>query len=646
MLQLQLFGGFKLSTFDGQNIVIRLFKDRALLAYLALNSGRLFSRSALAGFLWGDQAEEKARHSLSQSLSSICDSLGPHSVILERGRKQIVLKKESMRVDLVEFFNLAAQKNNHSCHRAIKMYKDDILSEVDFNEPAFEDWVTEKRIAAQLCAIESGLLVLASQDGSGDSSRTDIAQKLIHVDPFCEPAHQHLIRQYVKSGNLKSAHRQFKTCEKLLLDELGIEPAPETRRALEPAIGQFVSNENYIDTVEKPKSIPSLVVLPIDNISGDPSLDFLSLGLADDITTELTRFRDLFVISRESAFGLDIIKDTSPSVCLRLGVRHCLRGAFRRIGNQFRINLHLVDGETGQSVWSERYDLSETELIELPGEITRQIVGRLAAWLEREALARTRNKPTSHWSAYDHLLKGLEHHHQSWYSTSNLKKAIRHFEQAIKIDPECARAYAYLACAKSTPYFRNRDNSMLGTCEGLARHAVDLDPAESEAHRVLGGVHLCRGEHELSRQYFEAAEGIHPGHAHILAHTARYHTYTGNPDKAINLLGRARQLNPSHPPWYWEHVGMAYFGKHSYNAALDAFNRLQQHSFYDQLYVGSVNAFLGNKRNALHHIAIAVSKNPRLRGSNVAKYFPYSKPEDLHHLLDGLKMGGLSLVSG
>jgi len=642
MLHLQLFGGFNLSTRDGQAIAIRLFKDRALFTYLALNDGKSFSRSALAGLLWSEQAEEKARHSLSQSLSSICDTLGAHASIVLRGRKEISLEKSSLQIDYVEFLNLCNTKNYQGCQQAIELYRDDFLGDADFNEPAFNDWLNAKRVEAQLAAIESGLLVLGRTDQLDGAASSHIAQKMLDIDPYCEVAHQHLIRHYVKTGNPKSAYRQYETCEKLLFDELGIEPAPETRRALEQVGSQTEISHQPAEAIDQSRITPSLVVLPIDNISGDLSLDFLSLGLADDITTELTRYRDLFVISRESAFGLDIVRDSSPAVCLRLGVRHCLRGAFRRVGNEFRVNLHLVDGESGQSVWSERYDLSDLELMALPGEITRQIVGRLATWMERDALTRASLKPARSWNAYDHLLRGQQHHNQSWYSSRNLKNAIRHFEQAITIDPECARAYAYLACAKSTPYFRERDKHHLETSRGLAQHAINLDPSESESHRIMGGIHLCHREHDLSKQFFKEAEDIHPGHAHILAHTARYYIHTGDPDQAIKLLGRARQLNPAHPPWYWENLGIAYFGKHQYKAALDAFSRLQQHTFYDQLYVASASALNGDKRNASHHVAAAKHQNPRLGTSNIARYFPYSDSEDLAHLLDGLRVAGLA----
>ena len=169
-----------------------------------------------------------------------------------------------------------------------------------------------------------------------------------------------------------------------------------------------------------------------------------------------------------------------------------------------------------------------------------------------------------------------------------------------------------------------------------------FDPTESEAHRILGGVHLTRGEHDLSRLHFEEAQKIHPGQAHILAHAARYHMHTGAPQKAMNLLGQARQLNPMHPPWYWEHVAIALFVKRDYGASLDALGRMQNHSFYDQLYGAVANAYLGRKRHAAHHLAFVREKNPRLTLSNAAYYLPYRTREDLDHVVTGLRLAGLA----
>jgi tetratricopeptide (TPR) repeat protein len=236
----------------------------------------------------------------------------------------------------------------------------------------------------------------------------------------------------------------------------------------------------------------------------------------------------------------------------------------------------------------------------------------------------------------------LSYHHKSWYGIYNTLRAIKHFERAVEIDPGCARAYAYLACAKSYPFFKDRKHDRLGPCTELAQHAIELDPSEAEAHRVLGGIHLCRGEHDTSRMYFERAQQIHPGHAHILAHAARYHMHTGDPQTATSLIGKAQQLNPRHLPWYWEHMGIAAFVRDDYQGALDAFRHMQNHSFYDQLYVTSANAHLNHMRHAKNSLACVLENKPGLRMSKVSYLFPYRDRPDLDRVLNGLEKAGLS----
>jgi TolB-like protein/Tfp pilus assembly protein PilF len=640
-----LFGGFKLLAAEQDEIPVCLSKDRALFTYLALQAGKRFARGHLAGLLWGEQPEPKARHSLSQSLSAISEALGPRADILHRGRKEVGITEGSVQADVDEFQKLSDDADPPSRLRALELYQDPLLADFDFEEPAFDDWAYGLRAETQDRAMRAGLSYLAEQGGGNTAERLQVARRLIRLDPCCEAAHQALIRLHVEAGEPGAAVRQYETCRTLLQDELGIDPTPETKRALELAKTHIASSfgppEAEHDTVDERK-MPSLAVLPFANLSGNPNLNYLALGLADDITTELTRFRDLFVISRDSAFGGDVSSDDSPTVCRRLGVRHCVRGSLRRIGRGLRINLHLVEGESGQNVWSERYDLGEEELPNLTGEVLAQIVGRLAAWLEREALNRARHKPTENWNAYDHLLQGLEHHNRSWYGVYNTMRAIKHFECAIELDPGCARAHAYLACAKSIPYFKDRKRERLAPCTEIAHRALELDPTESEAHRILGGVHLTQGEHQLSELHFEEAQRIHPGQATILAHAARYHMHAGDPGKAKALLGQARQLNPMHPPWYWEHVGIAHFVNRDYEAAIDDLSRMQNHSFYDQLYAAAANAYLGRKKHAAHNLAFVREKKPRLTIADAPYYLPYRAQEDLHHVVDGLKLAGLT----
>jgi TolB-like protein/Tfp pilus assembly protein PilF len=499
-------------------------------------------------------------------------------------------------------------------------------------------------VECQQQVIRAGLGYLSYPQEEKVNERIAVASQLLRADPLAEPVHQALIRLYMETGQTSAALKQFQSCRDILRQELDIDPSPETHRLVQPAQDTSIASVARIsdETEDRlSREVPSLVVIPIENLCGDPELEYLAHGVTDDITTELTRYRSLFVISHESSAALASQSLDSSILCRRFGVRHAMRGSIRHHGKGYRINLRLVDGDNGQNVWGERYDIDQQELLELPVAVVEQMVGRLATWLEQATLVRAQRKPTESWNAYDHILKGLSYHHKSWYDIYNTLHAIKHFERAVEIDPGCARAYAYLACAKSYPYFKDRKHDRLGPCTDLAQHAIELDPTEAEAHRILGGIHLCRGEHDTSRIHFERAQQIHPGHAHILAHAARYHMHTGDPQTATRLLGKAQQRNPLPLPWYWENLGIAAFVKDDYRGALDAFGRMQNHSFYDQLYVAAANAHLDRMRHAKNSLDYVLENKPGLRRSKVSYLFPYRDRSDLDRVLNGLEKAGL-----
>jgi TolB-like protein/two-component SAPR family response regulator len=644
-LKLTLFGGFVLCRGDEEEISIPLAKERALLAYLALNAGKHLTRGHLAGLLWGEQSESRARHSLSQSLSSMCRKLGSAADAVRRERQTVTLQENAIDVDVIAFKSWLASKDADHLRRAVEIYNVNLLSDFDFGEPGFDVWAGGFVSECHDQVMQAGIAYLVGEvEGQEASDRLTVAQRLLRIDPCSETVHQALIRIYIEAGQPGDALRQFEACRQVLREELGIVPSPETER-LARDLGRSTPVAIEADPAdpltENPREIPSLAIMPFANLGDDPTITPIASGLTDDITTELTRFGSLFVISRESTFAEQVKLAESTVICRRLGVRHVLRGSLRRAGQDFRANLRLVDGESGRNVWAETYRLNAEDLPDFPQEVVRILVSKLATWLERDFLSRARRKPTISWNAYTHLLQGLEFHHRNWYGIYDTRRAIKHFERAIELDPSCARAYAYLACTKSWPWFKGRRHEQLNPSISLAQHAIELDPTEVEAQRVLGGIHLVRGEHELSKQHFEEARQTHPGHAHVLAHHARYYMHDGAPREAISLLSRARQLNPLHPPWYWEHIGIAQFVNRDYEASLQAFSRMSLHSYYDRLYVASASAHLGLKRHAESYLREALDKRHGLRLSTVAYFLPYRKRDDLSHVLEGLKQAGL-----
>jgi len=647
MLQLRLFGGFSLSRADGQPIEIELAKSRALFTYLALNPGRDIERAQLAALLWGTQPEVRARHSLTQALSSLVRLLGDDGRNLQRGRQQVRLQGDDIAVDASRLQHVDENSKPEDLRDVVEVFEPDIFSEFSFDEPGFDEWALLTREALQENALRAGIAYLSLDESWRDAvASVSVARKLLRIDPCFEPAHRALLREHLAAGDPAAAKKQAGACQRTLRDELGVEPGPETRRLIDSIANQSTiapgdHSDLRLEAAGTTPEIPSIVVLALQNLTGDPMLDHVCQGLSDDITTELVRYRSLFVIAHESAFQLSAELGDSGRLCRRLGVRHVLGGSLRPHRGKLRINLHLIEGASGQAVWTERYDIDGHELLEVSDEVVENLVSRLTLSLEEDALARSRRRPPSEWSAYDHLLQGLVYHHRSWYGTGMLYGAIKHFKRAVELDPELARAHAYLACAISTPWYKDREIDSLDRCIEHAVRAIELDPFEAEAQRIMGGVQLVRGDHDVAEHHFDLALRAHPGNAHVLAHAAKYRTYVGDHLDAVSLMNKARQLNPLHPAWYWQHLGVALFDQKEYAQAIRMFGRMPFLVFFDRMYLAAAYAHLGDRPSAAHHLGIALRDKPKLSRETIVRFLPYNRTDDLEKVAEGLAIAGL-----
>lgn len=645
MMDLNLFGGFSLTTETGRPVELDLAKSRALLCYLAIHTERRIDRGFLATLLWGSQPEDRARHSLTQALSTIVKALGTEADLLRRRRNDVQLQADKIDVDVLRLLRTEISSPTSDLVAAINLYEPGILGGLSLNEARFDEWSLSLRETALEHVLKLGMSYFSrdrfEQHGE-DCVR--ISRKLLHADPYFEPAHRELIGQFTRQGDFGSARRQAETCSSILRDELGVEPSPETARVISDIFGSSRTATPTIRRDHTPSSIieqPSIVVLALQNLTDDPALLHVCQGLSDDITTELSRYRSLFVIARESAFQFTGEPENIGSLCRRLGVRHALCGSLRPYQGQLRINVRLVEGASGQTKWSERYDADKSNILEISDHITENLVSRLVSSLEDDALARARRKSLIDWSAYDHLLQGLVYHHKSWYGTRMLFGAVKHFTKAVKLDPSLARAHAYLACSVSVPWYNDREKTSLDRSLKHANLAVEIDPFEAEAQRILGGIHLVHGKHDLARHHFDLAVREHPGNAHILAHAARYHAYAGNSKAAETLVNRARQLNPLHPAWYWQQLGVAKFGQGEYDQTVRMFGRLHYMGFFDRLYLAAAYAHLGDRMAAAHNLSIALKQKPELTRESVATFFPYRGDDDLRTVIEGLAFAGL-----
>ena len=160
------------------------------------------------------------------------------------------------------------------------------------------------------------------------------------------------------------------------------------------------------------KSTPdklSIAVLPFDNLSGDPQQQYFSDGFTEDIITELSRFRSLYVVARNSSFAFRGAAVDVRKLGRELGVRFVVEGSVRRAGDMIRISVQLLDASGGNHLWAERYDRPIAELFTVQDEVVQTIVATIAARLEGIEISGAKRQRTDSLVAYDCLLRGIEH---------------------------------------------------------------------------------------------------------------------------------------------------------------------------------------------------------------------------------------------
>ncbi|MFP6732647.1 MAG: winged helix-turn-helix domain-containing protein [Rhodospirillales bacterium] len=154
---------------------------------------------------------------------------------------------------------------------------------------------------------------------------------------------------------------------------------------------------------------PSIAVLPFDNLSGDPEQEYFSDGLADDIISALSRIRQLFVVARNSSFAYKHGAADVRNLARELGVRYVVEGSVRKAGNQVRISVQLVDGDTGGQIWNGRYDRELEDIFAVQDEVVQNVVGAAIPKLGRAELDRARRKTPENLDAWDLYLHGQWH---------------------------------------------------------------------------------------------------------------------------------------------------------------------------------------------------------------------------------------------
>ena len=255
---------------------------------------------------------------------------------------------------------------------------------------------------------------------------------------------------------------------------------------------------------------PSIAVLPFANMSNDAEQEFFGDGIAEDIITALSRYPSLFVIARNSSFSFKGRLIDVKQIGRDLGVRYVLEGSLRKSGNRIRVTAQLIEAETSNHLWAERYDRDLTDIFAVQDEITEAVTIAIAPAIADAEQQRAMRKPPGSLDAWGAYQRGLWH--SGRYSVADNATAAKFFQQAIDFDLNFSGGYKGLALAQTRAAFdfQTAPPTILNSIEALARRAVALDNADAEAHSILSNALRLRGDFTGALAEAERALAISP----------------------------------------------------------------------------------------------------------------------------------------
>ena len=255
-------------------------------------------------------------------------------------------------------------------------------------------------------------------------------------------------------------------------------------------------------------------------------------------------------------------RDVDPRrVGREMGVRYCLEGSVRKLGERIRITAQLIDASSGEHAWADRFDTPLHELFGLQDEITARIVATIVGRVEARDAAVTRRKRPADLDAYDCLLRGLEYHRLGGVTREDGEQAVVWFERAIERDPQFGRAHAWLACsiAVRAEWYGIDWWDDEADCIRIAERALELDQNDAEVHRIMGSINLTFHNYAKAEYHFLRAIDLNPNPAYILARTAELYNMLGEPAKAMAMLDQAKRLDPFLPDYCREGEAVSHY---------------------------------------------------------------------------------------
>jgi DNA-binding SARP family transcriptional activator/TolB-like protein len=671
IVRLRLIGQMEAWTFASENVLPAGRKTRALLAAVALSGPRPALRGRLAELLWSRRPEEQARASLRQEIHRLLEVLAPAKTdILQVNRDHLSLKPGAVWIDVEEVMRATT-----SDPAALSLLDGELLEDLIGIDPTFDMWLTAER--ERLRDRARGVAEALLREQIEPNATIPAAHRLLQIDRAHEGAWRALMRAHAEQGERGMAIQAYDRCRAVLADLLDAAPSAETQLLLAEIRGPSSNRmparpmppprqappppvERYEDTVTEDEAPPReerqtrggahVGVLPMQCVGLSDEDSYLGPGLADEITTALSRFRWMFVVSSSSLTRFAQDNRDEAAIRQAFGIDFLLDGTIQRSRNVLRITLRLLDLRAGnQVVWARRFDRQADDLLSVQDEIAAEVVAQIDPEILLIEAKRSAARPPVNATAYDLVLRSIPL--MTRFERESFWQAGEYLARAIVLEPDYAAAHAWYAYWHI--FLVGQDwavdpNETMTRGGEFAERAIVLDPFDARALTIAGHVQ-CYLHHNLREAagLHERALELNPNLAMAWALSAITYAYMADADEAERRNNRYKALSPLDPHAFFFDVvfGIIRLLRHDYEAAAAAgraFTQLNP-SFSGgyKPYLAALG-YLGRTDEAATVLRRLLTIEPDFTIERFQSRLPMQPGADRDHYSEGLRLAGVS----
>ncbi len=651
-VRLRLFGHMGVEDASGKTLLPRSRKARAVLAILAFAAPRPVLRLQLTALLWSQREKDQARASLRQVVHEIQDCLSQvGSNPLRAERHHLALDQSLVAVDVLDLL-----RHETPGPETLRHFESPLLEDLVGLDQAFDQWLVEER--ARILGIACGLGDrMLDRLPRGDDTIA-VADRIIALDPTHERAWRALMAVHHERGDRAAALTAYDRCRTALSTVGRDGPAAETqelaariRSNQEPAAAASPTPSAQAwrrpSAADTPRAGLRLGIAPLRSIgAGGP--DELSEGLAEEITTTLSRFRWITCVSGASWVALSGGAPSDP-FWSALDLDLLLDGTIQRTGDRVRISARLLDMRSaGAVIWAHRFDRQFADPLALQDEISSAIVAQIDPALLMHEGERTAARNLANPTGQELVLQALPAIYR--LERNGFFNAGRLLEAALTTDPANAVAHAWLAYwhlfQVGQGWSRDPGAAAARAAE-MSEQAVTLDPTDARSLTLAGHVRSFLGKRPVDGSALhERAVALNPNLALAWCFSGLTQSYLGNHDEALRRMYQAVRLSPSDPHlFFFEHaLIMPHLMLAEYTGAAEIGRRaIELNPWFSSAYKGHLSALghLDRGRETAVILARLLELEPLFTVEAAISRSPLARPEDLERYAEGLRRAGL-----